>query len=97
MHWETVVNDGFGDIANIKVESLLVHDRFLYAATFNWQGLQIWRSADGIHWEQIISNGFGDSNNFSTLWNNASLEYQGKILTGTWNDASGGELWMATR
>jgi hypothetical protein len=97
MQWELAVSDGFGDVSNIKVESLLVHDGLLYAATYNEPtGTQIWRSADGISWEQVIANGFGDSNNFSTLWNNATIEYQGQILIGTWNNASGGELWMST-
>jgi hypothetical protein len=91
-----IIGDGFGDISNIKIESLLVHDDLLYAVTFNPQtGLQIWRSDDAINWEQIISNGFGDSNNFSTLWNNAIIEFQGHIVIGTWNDAEGGELWMS--
>jgi len=96
LHWEMVIGNGFGDISNIKIESLLVHDDLLYAVTFNWQGLQIWRSVDGNNWEQIISTGFGDSNNSSTLWNNATLEYQGHILIGTWNGVDGGELWMST-
>ena len=97
LHWEMVIGDGFGDTSNIKIESLLVHDDLLYAVTFNPQtGFQIWRSEDAINWEQIISNGFGDSNNFSTLWNNAFIEYQGHILIGTWNNVDGGELWMST-
>ena len=96
-HWEMVIGDGFGDSSNIKVESLLVHDDLLYAVTFNPQtGLQIWRSEDALNWEQIISNGFGDTNNFSTLWNNAFIEYQGHILIGTWNNVDGGELWIST-
>lgn len=96
LHWDLVIGDGFGNVNNIKVESLLVYDDLLYAVTFNWQGLQIWRSVDGNNWEQIISNGFGDRNNFSTLWSNATLEYQGYILMGTWNNVDGGELWMST-
>ena len=97
LHWEMVIGDGFGDVNNIKIESLLVHDDLLYAVTFNPQtGLQIWRSEDALNWEQIISNGFGDSNNFSTLWNDAFIEYQGHILIGTWNNVDGGELWMST-
>jgi hypothetical protein len=97
LNWELVVNDGFGDSSNIKVESFLIHDDLFYAVTFNLEtGLHIWRSVDGNSWEQVISNGFGDSNNFSTLWNNATLEYQGHILIGTWNNVDGGELWMST-
>ena len=96
LHWEQVISNGFGDMGNIKVESFLIHDDLLYAVTFNWQGLQIWRTADGMNWEQVISSGFGDGNNFSTLWSNAALEYQGQILIGTWNGVDGGELWMST-
>jgi beta-xylosidase len=92
-----IIGDGFGDISNIKIESLLVHDDILYDVTFKPQtGLQIWRSEDAINWEQIISNGFGDSNNFSTLWNNAFTEFKGHIVIGTWNNVGGGELWMST-
>jgi hypothetical protein len=96
MRWEMVIGDGLGDLSNIKVESLLVHNDVLYAVTFNWQGLQIWRSEDGRNWQQIISDGFGDPNNFSTLWNNALTEFQGHLLIGTWNGVDGGELWMST-
>ena len=97
VQWELVVSDGFGDVNNVKVESLLLHEGLLYAATFNLQtGVQIWRSADEMSWEQISGNGFGDSNNFATLWNNATVVDKGRILIGTWNFASGGELWMST-
>jgi hypothetical protein len=97
-NWEQVVGDGFGNINNVKVESLLLHDGLLYAATFGeLSGLEIWRSADGVSWEQISANGIGDSNNFATLWNNATVEYRGQIFIGTWNVATGGELWMSER
>lgn len=96
--WELVVSDGFGDANNVKVESLLLHEGFLYAATFNLlSGVQIWRSTDGMSWEPVSTNGFGDSNNFATLWNNATAVDKGHILMGTWNFATGGELWMSTR
>ena len=97
LNWEQAMGDGFGDINNIKVESLLLHDGSLYAGTYNVQGLQIWRTKDGLNWEQISADGFGDSNNFATLWNNATLEYQGNVLMGTWNYVTGGELWTSTR
>jgi hypothetical protein len=96
--WESVVSDGFGDPANIKVEALLAHEGNLWAVTFNEQtGLQVWRSTDGTSWELDSANGFGHPNNSSSLWNNAILEYRGRILVGTWNNFDGGELWMSTR
>jgi len=97
IYWEMVVGDGFGDLNNIKIESLFIYDNLLHAATYDPpMGLQLWHSADGIHWEQVTANGFGDSNNFSTLWNSATINYQGRLLIGTWNDAEGGELWRFT-
>jgi hypothetical protein len=97
IHWEQVIGDGFGDLNNIKIESLFIYDELLYAATLNQaMGLQLWRSADGEGWEQVTANGFGDSNNRATLWNSATLLYQGHILIGTWNDIEGGELWRFT-
>ncbi|HKY53726.1 MAG TPA: hypothetical protein VJM08_05430 [Anaerolineales bacterium] len=97
-HWELVVSDGFGNINNIKVESLFVYNGLLHAGTFNpLTGVEIWRSANGTSWEQFSANGFGNSNNYATLWNNATVEYQGTILVGTWNDIDGGELWRFTR
>jgi hypothetical protein len=96
--WQPVVGDGFGDLANIKVEALLVHDGLLYAVTFNEQsGMQVWRSVNGVSWELFSSGGFGHPNNSSSLWNNAILRYQGKIVVGTWNNFDGGELWTSIR
>ncbi len=97
MHWEQAVGDGFGELNNIKIESLFIYDDQLHAATLNEaMGLQLWRSADGADWEQLTANGFGDSANTATLWNSATLQYQGNLLIGTWNDAEGGELWRFT-
>lgn len=91
------MGDGFGDLNNVKIESLFLYDDLLYATTFNpYLGLQVWRSADGLVWEQVVANGFGDGNNDATLWNSATLLYQGRILIGTWNDVEGGELWRFT-
>jgi Tol biopolymer transport system component len=92
-NWQQVVGNGFGDLNNVKIEALLAYNGLLYAATNNSSmGLQIWRSADGLWWEQVAANGFGNSGNSATLWNSATLEYQGQILLGTWNN-NGGEVW----
>jgi len=97
VHWQQVVGDGFGDAANIKIESLRVYDELLYAVAYNdQQGLQVWRTADGKSWEHILADGFMDSGNYSTLWNNATIEFAGEYLVGTWNN-SGGEVWVYTQ
>jgi hypothetical protein len=49
--WQQVVGDGFGDINNIKIESLVVYNGALYAAANNpVSGVELWRSTDGVTW-----------------------------------------------
>ncbi len=95
IHWQMAVGGGFGDPNNIKVESLRVFGENLYAATNNPYGMQVWRSGNGVNWQQVVPDGFGDSYNTSTLWDSATIVFQGKYLIGTWND-NGGQLWMFT-
>lgn len=90
-----MVGNGFGDINNEKIESLYVFEGDLYAVTFNLEtGVEVWVSSNGTSWEQINPDGFGDGNNWATLWNSATITFQNHLYIGTWNDTSGGELWM---
>ena len=92
--WSVVITDGFGDSNNIKIESLLVMDGCLYAATYNYAtGTEVFRSEDGETWIQLNEDGFRDSGNFATLWNHATIVYQGALMIATWNDSNGGEVW----
>ena len=102
--WEAITQDGFGDVNNIKIESLYTFAKsdyqiadYLFAITQNnVTGMEVWRSADGIAWSQVNADGFGDSNNFATLWSNASMVYLDQLYVGTWNSANGGEVWVYT-
>jgi sugar lactone lactonase YvrE len=92
--WEQVVGDGFGDSANYKVEMLIHFAGQLYTEVNNFEtGLKILRTSNGVNWEQINPDGFGDSNNWGILLNNSTAKYQGRLHTGTWNPANGGEIW----
>jgi hypothetical protein len=92
--WELAMGGGFGDLTNDKVEMAIVAEGNLYAGLKNPQGgLQIWRSPDAVAWTQVSPGGFGDSNNFASLWSNASLVFEDTLVVGTWNTASGGEIW----
>jgi sugar lactone lactonase YvrE len=92
--WTKVVGDGFGEMANLKIEMLFVFAAQLYAGTKNSEtGLEVWRSSDGLDWEQVNLAGFGDSNNWMTLWSNSTAKYNSRLHIGTWNFASGGEIW----
>jgi hypothetical protein len=64
------------------------------AADVKCAGRPLMRQLD---WHQVNANGFGDSSNIATLWNNATAVHQGRILIGTWNYATGGELWQSAR
>jgi hypothetical protein len=73
---------------------LFVFAAQLYAGTKNSEtGLEVWRSSDGLDWEQVNLGGFGDSNNWMTLWSNSTAKYNSRLHIGTWNFASGGEIW----
>lgn len=96
--WIQVIGDGLGDSGNVKIESLFVFEGHLYAVTYNEvTGMEVWRSSDGTTWRQANADGFGDSNNYSTLWSNATVAFNNRLFIGTWNDATGGEVWMMLR
>ncbi len=92
--WTQFASGGFGDRRNIKIESLYAFNGSLYAVTHNRStGAEVWRLAENEAFEQVNIDGFGDNHNYATLWDTATLAYQGQLYLGFWNDANGGELW----
>ncbi len=95
--WVQVVGNGFGDINNIKIESLTTYVGALYAAANNpVTGVEIWRSTDGVNWTQINEDGFGDSSTFVSLWSNGTVVFDGKYLIGS-SGPFGGVIWELRR
>jgi hypothetical protein len=103
-NWEKVVADGFGNPNNVKVDSLYTYEGQLYAGTWNEdeksgnnaEGLQIWRSPDGLHWTQVNVSGFGDANNWVTHLSVDVAAFQDSLYYGTWN-WNGGQIWKLSR
>jgi hypothetical protein len=91
--WETVVADGFGDLAN-GIAHMAVYKENLYASTWNWEtGTEIWRTADGTHWQNFVDEGLtGDPNNGGAI---SSEIFQAKLYWGTANtNGVGADLWQ---
>ena len=97
-NWSRVVSQGFGDPTNGGIFRLGSINNQLYAGTWSYtstHGLEIWRSSTGNagDWGRVVPNGFGDANNSNAL----SFEVlNGYLYVGTWNDATGGELWRTS-
>jgi hypothetical protein len=46
-----------------------------------------------LSWSQINLDGYGDSNNYATLWSNATAIFNNHLYIGNWNVITGGEIW----
>ena len=92
--WNPVIDDGFGDLDNFKIETIYAWNGSLLAGTDNnISGVEIWQSTDGLVWHQVNLDGFGDSNNLSVLWNSSSIGYNHYFYIGALNSVTGGEIW----
>ena len=69
---------------------------YLYTATESYaddpDGVEIWRTNDGVHWNQTNTPGFGDLDNFSA---GGMAVYQGYLYVGMWNITTGAQLWRS--
>ncbi len=80
-----MVNNGFGDINNISVDSLIVFQGKLYALTRNYTtGTEMYSTTDGVSWTQVNTDGFGDATNVS---GRAVIIYDNKLYIGLEKDS----------
>lgn len=95
--WVHVVNDDIGG-ADVQQQSALeVYNGALYLVLMNEvNGLEVWRTLDGVAWEQVGFSGFGDANNTSTYWDNATVVFKDSLYIAARNTATGGEVWRLT-
>ncbi|MGD9101423.1 MAG: hypothetical protein PVF45_13160, partial [Anaerolineae bacterium] len=96
--WEPVTTDGFGSPNNDSVWSLQAFDGYLYAGLQNpAEGSEVWRSQSGASgdWTQVNQNGFGRNmvNDATNAGVRALTVWNGRLYAGTYNWASGGEVW----
>lgn len=92
--WVPVMDDGFGDLDNYKIEMIYAWNGNLFAGTDNSiSGVEIWQSTNGLVWQQVNLDGFGDKNNLSVLWNSSSIGKNQNLYIGALNSVTGGEIW----
>ena len=92
--WEHVLT--FSDLGSGMREAngLEVYDNMLYLVGANPDnGLEVWRTSNGSDWELSASMGFGDTSNAWSYWDNAITNFGGKLILGTNNFSTGGEIW----
>lgn len=95
-NWTRVVSQGFGDTTNGEVFRFTAFNNMLYASTWSYtdtHGAEIWRTSTGNagEWVQVVANGFNnDANNAAVL---SFQSFDGYLYAGTWNSATGGEIW----
>ncbi len=59
--WEKIIDDGFGDMHNLWAYPFAVFNGELYVALRNnADGVEIWRTNNGLDWEQANINGMAD-------------------------------------
>ena len=92
--WSRVADNGLGHVATGGDGGLVVFNSQLYfVVSNNATGAEAWRctTCDGTDWTQAASAGFGDSNN--TVHADKTEKFNGRLYIGTYNYASGGEIW----
>jgi len=67
LSWQKVCPDGYGDKYNNNTGAITVFKDHMYAGTWNYSGLQVWRTdMTGElpwEWERVVNGGFGSSRN----------------------------------
>ena len=92
--WQEVEANGFGNINNRRMSSLVATPTAMYAAVGNMDtGLEIWKTVDGLHWIQVSVDGLGSSSNNRFYWNNDLIAVGSTLYLGTINQANGGAVW----
>lgn len=95
--WSKVINNGFGDINNMSIGSLVSFNGYLYASTarWDWSGVQVWRCqicAGQGDWTKVVDNGFGNINNYGT----STLQvFNGQLYLVIGNGITGMEVWRS--
>jgi hypothetical protein len=106
--WDLIVPDALGDAENNHSGKLGVFGGALYVGTSRERagapgekgdGLEIWRSADGLGWEAVVatgepgagmSSGFGLPGNGTTT---ALAVFEGRLHVATVNHTDGAQVW----
>ena len=87
-----IITNGFGNAQNKSISSLAVFGNSLYAGLYNSNGVQVWRSANGIDWEPIDCE-FG---NPYTVEESGMEVYDGQLYLAVRNNKTGMEVWSTS-
>ncbi len=95
--WDMAAGLGFGDRSSVGVLRLAAFAeppfRFLYAFVPQpSEGLDVWRSEDGLDWQPLVRGGFGDDNNTEPGMAAVAVHLD-RLYVGSRNQAHGGEVW----
>ena len=86
--WETVTDDGFGDLENFEISGLFSFQDDIYATIMrDYGGAQVWRSHKGDPgtWVQLVSDGWGDESNNWGSFRNMQAEFKGELYIAGWS------------
>jgi sugar lactone lactonase YvrE len=100
--WNKVVDNGLGSATRDNGNALMEFEGWLYwivpdyftSWTLAGEGIEVWRSRDGLSWHLVSLAGFGDGNNRQIYWSNSVAAYRNDLFIGTRNSANGSEIWM---
>ncbi len=88
--WNKVVDNGFGDATNAHGSAMEVYGSHLYLVVGNrTNGLQAWRTANGIAWENIGRDGLVGADNRDVYWDNPLAVFANGLFVGTMGDVFG--------
>lgn len=89
--WEKVVDGGNGNPLHYGIRKMAVIGEYLYGVTANHtEGLDVWRTYDGLQWEVVATNGFNNPKNTS---GRGLAAFNGYLYVGTENRSEGAEVW----
>ena len=95
--WESLIEPGFGNTANIGIETAsATFNNYFYAGTINFStGAELWRSSDGENWDPVFSGGLSDPSNYAAWTSNCS-GFNGALYVQLNNNVTGGiEIWRS--
>ncbi len=88
--WATVVEDGFGNSNNFKVEGLITYKNYLYAYTYNeTEGCMVFRSKDGTNWIQVNEPGWGNPKNQVSHLSSDQVVFKDELYMGIFGQQGG--------
>jgi hypothetical protein len=97
VNFEQVTTDGFGRAGNKSIHTFGWFNGALYAATSNQtNGLQVWRTSDGLNFEILVGPGSATPGGFDHESSNAPMDFQefnGRLFLGDINALGGFGLW----